>query len=152
MRREWRLQCTFTLNSSKQFWTCGTSKSRASAGKKLHLSIPMEIGTKNQNFLNLTSAAQFRLIDLFLAITVYFLIRHLHCTRVRFTVLVQCWDCRSLMSAPLHAKQWCQAILQKQASSLYLKNKTKIGNLTEKQAQHALAGKFNKTKISKKIK
>ena len=27
-----------------------------------------------------------------------------------------------------------------------LKNKPKIGNLTEKQAQHALAGKFNKTK------
>jgi len=32
----------------------------------------LEIGTKNQNFLeNLTSAAQFRLIDLFLAMTVY---------------------------------------------------------------------------------
>jgi len=27
-----------------------------------------------------------------------------------------------------------------------LKNKPKIGNLTEKQAQNALAGKFNKTK------
>jgi len=27
-----------------------------------------------------------------------------------------------------------------------LKNKLKIGNLTEKQAQNALAGKFNKTK------
>jgi len=32
-----------------------------------------------------------------------------------------------------------------------LKNKPKIGNLTEKQAQHALAGKLKKTKISKKI-
>jgi len=32
----------------------------------------LEIGTKNQHFLeNLTSAAQFRLIDLFLAMTVY---------------------------------------------------------------------------------
>jgi len=32
----------------------------------------LEIGTKNKNFLeNLTSAAQFRLIDLFLAMTVY---------------------------------------------------------------------------------
>jgi len=32
----------------------------------------LEIGTKNQNFLeNLTSAAQFRLIDIFLAMTVY---------------------------------------------------------------------------------
>jgi len=27
-----------------------------------------------------------------------------------------------------------------------MKNKPKIGNLTEKQAQHALAGKCNKTK------
>jgi len=27
-----------------------------------------------------------------------------------------------------------------------LKNNPKIGNLTEKQAQHALAGKFNETK------
>jgi len=33
---------------------------------------PWKIGAKNQNFLeNLTSAAQFRLIDLFLAMTVY---------------------------------------------------------------------------------
>jgi len=33
----------------------------------------LEIGTKNQNFPeNLTSAAQFRLIDLILATTVYF--------------------------------------------------------------------------------
>ena len=32
----------------------------------------LEIGTKNQNFLeNLTSAVQFRLIDLFIAMTVY---------------------------------------------------------------------------------
>jgi len=36
--------------------------------------------------------------------------------------------------------------LQKQASRLNLKNKPKIGNSTEKQAQHGLAGKFNKTK------
>jgi len=27
-----------------------------------------------------------------------------------------------------------------------MKNKPKIGNLTEKQAQHALTGKYNKTK------
>jgi len=33
-----------------------------------------------------------------------------------------------------------------------LKNKPKIGNATEKQAQRALAGKFKKIKISKKIK
>jgi len=34
--------------------------------------------------------------------------------------------------------------LQKQSKKL--KNKPKIGNSTEKQAQNALAGKFNKTK------
>jgi len=40
--------------------------------------------------------------------------------------------------------------LQKQSKKL--KNKPKIGNSTEKQAQNALAGKFNKTKISKHVK
>jgi len=35
-------------------------------------SLPLDIGTKKQNFLeNLTSAAQFQLIDLLLAMTVY---------------------------------------------------------------------------------
>jgi len=33
-----------------------------------------------------------------------------------------------------------------------LKTKQKTGNLTEKQAQHALAGKLAERKISKKIK
>jgi len=33
-----------------------------------------------------------------------------------------------------------------------LRNKPKIGNLTVKQAQNPLAGKFNKAKISKKLK
>ena len=46
--------------------------------------------------------------------------------------------------------EWCQIILQKQASKF--EKQAKIGNLTEKQAQNASAGKFNKTKISKKIK
>jgi len=32
-----------------------------------------------------------------------------------------------------------------------LKNKQKIGNFTEKQAQHALAGKFNETKNRQEI-
>jgi len=41
------------------------------SGGKGHFT-SMEIGTKNQNFVeNLTSAAQFRIIDLFLAVTVY---------------------------------------------------------------------------------
>jgi len=38
----------------------------------------------------LASAAQFRLIDLFLAITVYCPVRHSHCARARFNVLVSC--------------------------------------------------------------
>jgi len=38
----------------------------------------------------LTSAAQFRKFDLFLAITVYLPVRHLHGIRGRFTVLVSC--------------------------------------------------------------
>ena len=50
---------------------------------------PLEIGTKNQNFIeNLTSATQLGLIDLIIAMTVYFPVRHSHCTRSRFTVLV----------------------------------------------------------------
>jgi len=49
----------------------------------------LEIATKNQNYLeSLTSAAQFRLIDLFLAMTVYLPVWHSHCTRARFTVVM----------------------------------------------------------------
>jgi len=45
---------------------------RPHGGQNGHLSSQLEIGTKNQNFLeNVTSAAQFRLIDLFIAMTVY---------------------------------------------------------------------------------
>jgi len=40
--------------------------------------------------------------------------------------------------------QWCQVILQKQESKF--EKQVKNGNLTEKQAQNALAGKFNKSK------
>ena len=51
----------------------------------------LEIGTKNQNFLeNVMSAAPFRLIDLFVAMIVYQPVRHSRCTRARFTVLVSC--------------------------------------------------------------
>jgi len=49
----------------------------------------------------LTSAAQFRLIDLFLAITVYLPVRHSHCTRARFTVLVSCSAELAVHSCPL---------------------------------------------------
>jgi len=52
----------------------GTSKPWASTvgGKTGICPSQLEIGTKNQNFPEtLTSAAQFRLIDLFIAMTVY---------------------------------------------------------------------------------
>jgi len=49
-----------------------------------------------------TSAAQFQLIDLFLAITVYYLpVRHSHGTRVTFTVLVSCSAELAVHSCPL---------------------------------------------------
>jgi len=51
---------------------------------KTGICTPLEIGTKNQNFPKiLTSAAQFRLIDLFLAMTLYLPQLHSHCTRQR---------------------------------------------------------------------
>jgi len=51
----------------------------------------LEITTKNQTFLEkVSSPAQFRLIDLLLAMTVYQPVRHSHCTRAGFTVLVSC--------------------------------------------------------------
>jgi len=53
--------------------------------------LPLENGTRNQKFLeNLTSAAWFELIYLFLAMTVYLLVWHSHCTRARFTALASC--------------------------------------------------------------
>jgi len=49
----------------------------------------------------LTSAAQFRLIDLFLAITFYLPVRHSQGTRARFTVLVSCSAELAVHSRPL---------------------------------------------------
>jgi len=49
----------------------------------------------------LTSAAQFRLIDLSLAITVYLPVRLSHGTRARFTVLVSCSAEFAVHSCPL---------------------------------------------------
>ena len=50
-------------------------------GQNGHLH-PLEIGPKNQNFLeNMKSAAQFRLFDLILAMTVSLPVRRAHCTR-----------------------------------------------------------------------
>jgi len=44
------------------------------------------------------------------------------------------------------AREPSDARLFAKNKQMNLKNKLKIGNLTEKQAQNALAGKFNKTK------
>jgi len=58
---------------------------------KMGICPSLEIGTKNQNFLeNLTSGAQFWLISLILAMTVYLAVWHSHCIRARFTLLVSC--------------------------------------------------------------
>jgi len=52
---------------------------------------PLEIEPKNKNFLeNTKSVAQFRWIDFILAMTVCWPVRHSHCARARFTVLVSC--------------------------------------------------------------
>jgi len=59
-------------------------------GRNGHLP-PLESEPKYKNFLeNMKSVAQFRLIDFILAMTVYWPVRHSHCTRARFTVLVPC--------------------------------------------------------------
>jgi len=59
-----------------------SSSSWATAGGKTGICMPLEIWTKHQNFPeNLTSAAQYPLIDLFLAMTLYLPLWHSHCTR-----------------------------------------------------------------------
>jgi len=66
----------------------------------------LEIGTKNQNFPeNVTSAAPFRLIYLFLAMTVYQPVRNSGCTRARFTVLVSCSAELAVYSCPVLCPQ-----------------------------------------------
>ena len=61
----------------------------------------LEIGSKNRNFLeNMKSAAQFRLIDVIVAMTVYFPVRHTAQESGSCTVLVSCssgWACSSLV-------------------------------------------------------
>jgi len=55
-----------------------------------------------------------RLIDLILALTVHLPLRHSHCTRARFTVLVTCSDelYNSLMSTTSPAEAGCQTCEQ----------------------------------------
>jgi len=68
------------------------SHGRPQGGKNGH-SLPLEIETKNENFLEkLKSAAQFQSIDLILAMAAYLPVWHSHCTQARFTVLVLCTD------------------------------------------------------------
>jgi len=69
-----------------------------------------------------------------------------HCTSVRFTVAVSCSDDLAAHSCPLRCLQSSDARLFSKTNQANLKSKPKIGNLTEKQAQNALAAKFNKTK------
>jgi len=51
-----------------------------------------------------------------------------------------------MMHCPIKYNQLSDARLFSKNKQENLKNKPKIGNLTKKQAQHALAWKFNKTK------
>jgi len=46
---------------------------------------PLDIESKNQNFLESLKSLS---IDLIVAMTLYLSVRHSHCTRARFTVLV----------------------------------------------------------------
>jgi len=63
----------------------------ASAGGKTGICPPLEIGTKNQKFLeHLKLAAKFRLLHFIVAMTVYLPAWHRHCTRAWFTVLPWC--------------------------------------------------------------
>ena len=61
----------------------------------------LEIETKNEECLEkLESAAQFRSLDLMLAIAVYLPVWDSHCTQSRFTVLVLCTDELAVHSCP----------------------------------------------------
>jgi len=62
----------------------------------------MKIGTNNQKFVeSLKAAAQLRIIQLILAMTVYLPIWHSHCTLARFSVLVSCSNGGAVHSCPL---------------------------------------------------
>ena len=80
----------FYTELKKQFWSRGTVRQNHGRpqGENEHL-LPLEIGTKNQNCIeNLTSAAQFLLIDLSISMTVYLPLWRSICTWGRFAVLV----------------------------------------------------------------
>jgi len=74
-------------------WIIVFCENTTGMGGKTGIFYPLEIGFKNQKFLeNLTSAVYLRSIDLFLAMTIYFPVWHSHCIRARFTVLVSWGD------------------------------------------------------------
>ena len=71
---------------------------------------PLEIGTTRQIYLeNLKSEAWFQIVGLILAMAVYLVVWHSHCTRARFTVLVSCSGEFAVHSCPLF---FCSGRLQ----------------------------------------
>ena len=79
---EWFLRGNVMCNVS---W--GATHGRPQGGKT-SICPPLEIGEKNENFLEIMKAvAKLRLIDLILAVTVYLPVLHSHCIRHRLMVL-----------------------------------------------------------------
>jgi len=70
-----------------------------------HLPAPWKLGLRRNNFQKPDASNLIRLLDLNLAMTVYLLVSHSHCTRARFIDLVLC---SSLMSAPFPAEVSCK--------------------------------------------
>jgi len=96
----------------------------------------LEIETNNQNFLeNLASAAQFRLIDLILAMAVYLPVWHSRCTKARFSVLVSCDDELVVHSCPLLC---LQGQVAKLASGLFYSWSLLRSNKTATNLQYSL--------------
>ena len=72
---------------------------RRAGEAKRAFSSRLEIGIRNKIFLEKPEVGI--LIDLILAVTVFLPIWNLHCTRVRFTVIVTCSDELAVHSCPL---------------------------------------------------
>jgi len=67
-----------------------------------HLPPAWKLGLRTKYFwIKLKSVSWFQLIDLILAMTVFLPVWNLHCTRVRFTVVVSCNDELAVHSCPL---------------------------------------------------
>ena len=72
----------------------------SAVGAKRVCAPPLEIGTKNQN-VRISEVSISIPINLNLAMTLYLLVWHSHCTKARFTVLVWCSDELAVHSFPL---------------------------------------------------